>query len=276
METKLIAEYRKQRAEHPDMPASQCLKLAMYNIRMARVSFPSYAGEVVTMQLPHGEYIRMTLEPDHDADIDDRLQVEREDVSRYADVLEHASDGWIARDGRVLFDCGGRHSSRYRWQWWTDNYGFAQMWEDGKRGHSRHNAWLRARRMIAESFGVYQEAREDGYVGYVVTLHDADGEEIEHDSVWGFEATGDYAGQEAYAAAESMRDERAEYWTKRIDEARAMMAILRQRYAQAASEYRALRSHTDAGLFPVACSAIRNNLERIAEDFREALRVVIA
>lgn len=77
--------------------------------------------------------------------------------------------------------------------------------------------------------------------------------------------------------AENSRDEdqrqRAEL---EREDARGAMAILRQRYAQAASEYRALRSHTDAGLFPVACSTIRNNLERIAEDFREALRVVIA
>lgn len=276
MNAELITAYRKERAARPYLSASQCLKIAQYNLRMERAEFPRYAGDAVTMKLPHGESIRIALEHDDDADIDDRLQVETERMLQYEDVTEHASNGWIARDGRVLFDAAGNRSSRYDWLWWSDNYGFAQMWEDGKRGHSRHDAWLRARELIAQSFKCYTEAREDGYVGYVVTLHDAEGEELDRDSVWGFEASGDYAGQEAYAAAQAMAEERAEYWVQKLNYKRGMMRQYRERFAELASEYRAMRSLPDAQSFPLSIEHLRDRLDVLRGAHRDALRVVLA
>lgn len=274
MDDKTLREYRNLRTA--GNRASQALRMARYKARMVGEDFPRYYGDKITMELPRGESIVMVLEPDHDADIDERLNVSCEDVERYSEVTEHAHDGWIDRNGRVLFDAAGNRSYRYAWQWWTDNYGFAQFWEDGKREHSRHDAWLRAREMVAESFNVYREAREDGYVGYVVTLHDADGDEVDSDSCGGFEATGDYAGQEAFHAAESMAKARAKYWEARAAEAKRDCIALRKRFSDDASEYRFLRTSPDAARLPSTCEIVRDRLVQLRARHRDALRVVTA
>ena len=274
MDDKTLREYRNLRTA--GNRASQALRMARYKARMVGEDFPRYYGDKITMELPRGESIVMVLEPDHDADIDERLNVSREDVALYSDVTEHAHDGWISRDGRVLFDAAGNRSYRHTWQWWTDGYGFAQFWEDGKREHSRHNAWLRAREMVAESFKYYREAREDGYVGYVVTLHDADGDEVDSESCWGFEATGDYAGQEAFHVAESMAEARAKYWKARTAEAKRDAIALRKRFSDDALEYRFLRASPDAARLPSTCGIVRDRLAQLRERHRDALRVVTA
>lgn len=272
MDDKTLREYRNLRAA--GNRASQALRMARYNVRMVGKDFSRYYGDKITMELPRGESITMVLEPDHNADIDERLNVSREDVERYSDVMEHAHDGWIDRDGRVLLDMG-RNWHR-RWQWWMGGYGFAQFWEDGKREHSRHDAWLRAREMVAESFKYYREVREDGYVSYVVALHDADGDEVDSDSCGGFEATADYAGQEAFRAAESMAEARAKYWKARAAEAKHDAIALRKRFSDDASEYRFLRASPDAARFPSTCEIVRDRLVQLRARHRDALRVVTA
>lgn len=264
--------YQQARAKHPEMAACNAYRMARAEMQQASHKLPRYAGDSVRIDLPRGEYITLAIESDDDADASERLQFETESA-QYDDATGYAPSGWIARDGRVLHNGFGH---RVEWQWWEDNYSFAQFWEDGKRNNSRHAAWLRARRLVGESFDYARRAIDAGYVGYVVTLHDANGKELNLESCCGFEDIGDYCAQEGYDMAEHMAKERAEHWQREADKARETMRAVRQQFAQAASEYRAMRSHQDAALFPLSCDAIRNNMNRLAMRFADALRVVTA
>lgn len=264
--------YFAKRAENPELSACQAVKFARAEMRQASHNLPRWVGDSVSIDLPRGEYITLAIESDYDADASERLQFETESA-RYDDLTEYAPSGWIARDGRVLHN-GFDH--RVEWQWWEDNYSFAQFWKDGKRNNSRHNAWLRARRLVGESFDYARRAIDAGYVGYVVTLHDANGEELGHESCWGFENIGDYCAQEGHDAAAYMAKKRAEHWQREADKARETMRAVRQQFIQAASEYRAMRLHQDAALFPLSCDAIRANMNKLLRQFADALRVVTA
>lgn len=257
----LQTEYRKARAAHPETSADQCLKMARGKIKRAGWELPQYAGDSVRIELPRGEWITLALEDDHDADIRERLQCDWEDAGDAGD----ASEGWIARDGRVLWrnDRG--------WYWWEDGYGFAQFWEDGAR-MGRHAAYLRARRLVAKSFDYFRTVCEAGYVGYVVTLHDADGKEIDNNSVWGFEATGDYAAEEGYYAALSMAEDRAKHWADAATQARKDMRGIRATLHSLAVELRKARGSVG----PAMCDAIEHRIDALRADWRSALRVVIA
>lgn len=253
MNTELIEQYRAVRRKHPDMPASQCLKVAHSTIKERARTIPRYAGDSVRIDMPRGEYVTVRLVEDWDADASERLQFETESAS-YDNATGHAPSGWVARDGSVLFNGFGH---RVEWQWWTDNYGFMQFWEDGKRENSRHNAWLRARRLVSESFDFACRAIDAGYVGYVVTLHDADGDEIDNDSCWGFEAIGDYCAHEAMCVTERMMEKRAKHWARAVVTMRENARALRTEASALIAELRNLTG-IDA---PHSCQVLR---ERIA------------
>lgn len=222
-------EYRAIRAKNPEYPARQCLLMARAKFKESTRKIPRYVGDDVTIQLPRGEYITIALKYDDDADIKERLQFETTPARHDHDAINHASDGWMARDGRILFQ-----TDRYgEWGWYSDNYGFKQFWDDGKRNNSRHAAWLRARDCVAKSFDFMREALEVGYVGYVVTLNDANGKELDFESCWGFENIGDYCANEALDIAEHMQAKRAAHWAQHDIETREKMRKLREDVADA-------------------------------------------
>lgn len=258
--------YARERAQHPDRPAAQSLRAARYAVRMKGVSLPRGAGDSVRIDLPRGEYVTLALESDNDADMSERLQFDTEDA-RYDDATGYAPSGWVSRDGRVLFNGFG---SRVDWQWWTDNYGFAQFRQDGRRNHSRHDAYLRARRLVSEAFDYAATVYDAGYVGYVVTLHDADGREIEDESCWGFEADGDYCAGEGYAVAEGMKAARAAHWEKETAAARDRALALRTLAHNTIGDMRKARGAD----LPHACDALRGYLANLRRQHSEAMRVI--
>lgn len=260
-------EYLKNRAA--GMAARDAIRAARYAAKMATLEYPRYAGDSVTLELPRGEHIVITLEHDHDSDIGERLQCSVDVCNSAAEgASEGASEGWIARDGRVLFDAN-RDGYGYAWAWWEDGYGFRQFWEDGRRQHGRHDAWLRARRMIARSFEYYCEVQEAGYVGCVVSLFDAAGEEVDSESLWGVEGTGDYAGQEARGIAGAMAKQRARHWEAETAKARQRAADIRRQARALVADIRRL-----SGVGPAACQALRQSLQGLRSDHRQAMAVI--
>ncbi len=202
-------EYLKARAAYPLHRAIDALRFAKHEASVAGHSFPRFVGDVVTLDLPRGESITMTLESDSDSDACESLSMVCEPLSRYAEWPQ-CHDWWQGRDGIVYFT-GDRRGERYTLQ--SGGYNFAQRVADArKRGLARHDAYLAARASVDLDAKTYRDACEDGYYGFVVTLLDADGEEIDSDSCWGFEASGDYAGKEALSAALHMQQKRADYW----------------------------------------------------------------
>lgn len=258
--------YTRERAQHPDLPALHSLRAARYAVRMAGVNLPGYAGDNVRIDLPRGEYIVLRLEDDPDADIFDRLQCESE---RASEAPADASLGWMDRDGRILCDADP-HGYHVAYAWWTDGYGFAQFWDDGRRTHSRHAAWLRARRLVRQSFDYFRDVCEAGYIGYVVTLYDADGEEVSEESCWGFEAEGDYCAQEGYAVAESMTTDRAAHWEREVAAARDRALMLRTLAHNAIGDMRKARGAD----LPHACEALRGYLANLRRQHSEAVAVI--
>lgn len=261
METKTA--YLAERAD--GTPAAQAIRAARYAVKMAGLEYPRYAGDSVRIELPRGEYIVCELYRDDDADIDERLQCSADVCSSARDAAsEGASAGWVARDGRVLFDANGNS-----WAWWTDDYGFDQRWEDGRRQHGRHAAWLRARRMVADSFAYYQKVQDAGYVGFVVTLHDAANNELDEESCWGFEGVGDYAGQEARNVADHMAAARAKHWEAETSKARQRAADIRRQARALVADIRHL-----SGVGPAACAALRQSLQGLRSEHRQAMAVI--
>lgn len=249
-------------------PAAQAIRAARYATKMAALEYPRYAGDTVTLELPRGERITIALEHD-DADIHERLQCSADVCSSARETAsEGASEGWIARDGRVLFDAN-RDGHGYAWAWWADNYGFGQFWRDGRRQHGRHDAWRRARRMVADSFDYYREVQEAGYVGYVVTLFDAAGEELDAESCWGFESVGDYAGQGARDVADTMAAARAKHWEAETAKARQRAADIRRQARALVADVRRL-----SGVGPAACAALRQSLQGLRSEHRQAMAVI--
>lgn len=256
----LITEYRKARAD--GATARQALQSARYDVRMADAEFPRYVGDDVTMALPRGERITMRLEHDDGADI----------VERFGATIDRRPD---------------RHARNYGApDWWQDRDGIFHCFEsydhftvdldhdnrDWHRAHgmARHDAWLRARQDRERAARAYRDAMADGYVGYIVTLYDADGEEVDIESVWGFEAPDDYAGQEAYDAAVHMAEQRAAHWEREVTAARGRMHAAGVAFTDLAHEYRKARS-----IGPAVCGAIRARLEALRAQHRAALAVIV-
>lgn len=259
----LITEYRKARAD--GATAQRALESARYNVRMAGVEFPRYVGDDVTMALPRGERIVMKLEYDSDADIADRFGATiNSQPDRHA--REHgAPDWWQDRDG--LFHCFERYD-RFTIELDHDN----REWYRAH-GMARHDAWLRARQDRERAARAFRDAMEDGYVGYVgyvVTLYDTDDNEVDTESCWGYEASDDWAGQEAYGVAESMAEERAAYWEREVTAARGRMHAAGVAFTDLAHEYRKARS-----IGPAVCDAIRARLGALRAEHRAALAVIV-
>lgn len=256
----LINEYRKARAGGA---TAQCaLASARYNVRMAEAEFPRWVGEDVTMMLPRGERIVMRLEHDSDADTADRFGVTIDHrPARHAREYG-APDWWQDRDG--LFHCFELYD-RFTVDLDSDN----RDWHR-KHGMARHDAWLRARQDREIAARALRDAMADGYVGYVVTLYDANGGEVGEESCWGFEASDDSAGQEAYSEAVHMAKERAEYWQREVAAARDRMHAAGVAYTDLAHEYRKARS-----IGPAMCDAIRARLESLRAEHRAALAVIV-
>ena len=135
---------------------------------------------------------------------------------------------------------------------------------------ARHDAWLSARESIRREFEYFDEVRDAGYVGYIVTLYDANGDEIDSESCWGFEAVGDYAGCEARSTADYMVDERAKHWERETAKAREAMRAAGRSFTALAREYRKARS-----IGPAVCDAIRARLESLRAQHRAALAVIV-
>lgn len=250
-------------------PAINALREARAAVKNNAARFPRYAGEVERLELPRGEYVEMRLEPDCDSDIFERLGLRADDYVP-ADVRDNASEGWQDREGRIVFDADAR-GWRRDWRWLeTDQYPLAQRIADRRRHMSRHAAWLHARESIAREFDYFRKVSDAGYVGYTATLYGADGDEIDSDSCWGFEADGDYPGLECLAAAESMAASRAKYWTAETEKARERNRETRRAFAALATEYRAARN-----VGPAVCDAIRARLAALRSDFQANVRTIV-
>ena len=263
-------EYRKARSERDHVRAIDALRTARHAVSMYGVNVPRYVGDDVRIDLPRGEHIVCRLEYDSDADIRERLGC---DWDRAGDVDAEASIGWVDREGRVLFDADPR-GYRVAWAWWiadTEGWTLAdRIAQRRKQGMARHDAWLSARESIRREFDYFQEVWDAGYVGYIVTLYGADGEEVECESCWGFEAVDDYAGREARDAADSMADERAKYWERETVKAREAMRAAGRAFTDLAHEYRKARS-----IGPAVCDAIRARMESLRAQHRAALEVIV-
>lgn len=256
----LITEYRKARAD--GATAQRALISARYNIRMAEAEFPRWVGDDVTMMLPRSERIVMRLEHDSDADIADRFGATIDHrPARHAREYG-APDWWQDRDG--LFHCFESYD-----RFTVDLDSDSRDWYR-ERGMARHDAWLRARQDRERAAQVFRDAMADGYVGYVVTLYGADGGEVGEESCWGFEASDDSAGQEAYSEAVHMAEERAEYWRREVAAARDRMHAAGVAFTDLAHEYRKAR-----GIGPAMCDAIRSRLEALRTEHRAALAVIV-
>ncbi len=250
-------QYQAARAKYPTMPASQCVLVARHELKTCGRKVPRYVGDDVRIELPRGEYIVARLEYDEDGRMD---EYEIENFSRYADWPD-CPDWWQSRDG-VIYFTGDRRGERYTLDLSSSD------WDCSTLGMSRHVAWLAKRACRDRIADTIREAMQDGYVGFVVTLYGADDEEIDANSCWGFEATGDYAGNEAMDRAEYMQRERAEHWDAETIKARETMHTTRETFHALAAECRAIA----AG--PHTCNAIRARLDTLRKDFVCALRVV--
>lgn len=256
-----ITEYRKARAN--GATAQRALQAARYNVRMAGAEFPRYVGDDATMALPRGERIVMRLEHDYDSDVAERFGASVSERTM-PDEFD-APDWWQDRDG-LFYVRDGRRC----WRW--DVVDLDVDSRDWHRAHgmARHDAWLAARAGRERAARAYRDAMDGGYVGYVVTLYDANGEEVEEDSVWGFEASDDCAGREAYDAALHMAVNRAEHWRRETAKARDAMRAAGRAFADLAHEYRKARS-----IGPAVCDAIRTRLESLRAQHRAALAVIV-
>lgn len=271
--TDLFNAYKAARVVHPwgVTSAADALRTLRYAERMKAcgVDAPRYVGDDVTVDLPRGESILIRLEHDTDADVEDRLQVSLSyigrDAWRYDDIFSNAPDWWQDRDGTFYFT-GDRRGERYTM---TENNPINA--EDYRGRMGRHDAYLCARAVREASAKNVRAAMEDGYVGYVVTLRDADGNELDHDSCWGFEATGDYAGNEARHVALHMMAERAKYWQQRVGEAQRDATVARMAFAGLAREYRQLRDAVGVHV----CTAIRDRLESLRAEHHAAVRIIV-
>ena len=265
----LITEYRKARNEHHHVRAIDAIRIARHALRLRGIDFPRYAGDAVRIELPRGEYIICRLKYDSDADIRERLGC---DWYSADDVDAEASIGWMDREGHVLFDADPR-GYRVDWAWWdADTAGWTladRIAQRRKAGMARHDAWLSARESIRREFDYFQEVWDAGYVGYIVTLYDANGNEINNESCWGFEAVGDYAVDEARGTADYMAEERAKYWERETVKAREAMRAAGRAFSDLAREYRKARS-----IGPAVCDAIRARMESLRAQHRAALAVI--
>ena len=268
----ITTEYRKARAERGGTRAIDALRIARHNERMRGIEFPRYVGDDVRIDLPRGEYIICKLEYDHGSDIRERLGCDWDSTS--GEYL-HAEMplGWMDREGRVLFDADPR-GYRVDWAWWdADTAGWTladRIAQRRQQGMARHDAWLSARESIRREFDYFREVYAAGYVGYVVTLYGADDNEVEHDSCWGFEAVGDYAGHEARSVADHMADERAKHWERETAKAREAMRAAGRAFSDLTHEYRKART-----IGPATCDAIRARMESLRAQHRAALAVIV-
>lgn len=272
MNTELLKAYRAERASNRGgclgmVRAADALRSARYNLANRGANFPRYCGDTATLDLPRGERIEMELESDCDADIFERLGCEAEDRAS-DDVADNACEGWQDRDGRVVWDRNGSRWGRDL-RMWESGYSLAQRIADRRKYMGRHAAWLDARRSIAREFDYFRRVLDEGYVGYVATLYDAGGEEVDSDSCWGFEADGDYAGLECLAAARHMAKQRAKHWAQEVEKARANVRTIRAAFAVLVREYRAARN-----VGPAVCDAIRARLESLRADYRVNVRTI--
>lgn len=224
MNPELLKSYRSARAsDRGIVRAADALRSARYNLENRNAVFPCWPGDTTTLDLPRGERIEMELQPDTDADIFERLGCDADDRAP-DDVAENASEGWQDRDGRIVWDRNGRRWGRDL-HMWESGYSLAQRIADRRKYMSRHAAWLDARRSIARDFDYFLRVLNEGYVGYVATLYDSDGEEVDSDSCWGFEADGDYAGMECLDTARHMAEQRAKHWAQEVEKARGNVRL---------------------------------------------------
>lgn len=270
MNNDLTKAYRAERAKgggYMGKPrAADALRSARYVIATRGAEFPRYADDAARLELPRGEYVEMRLEYDSDSDIFERMDVSADDRAP-DDAADNAGEGWVDREGRVLWDRGGR--SRTDYYLWDSSYSLAQRIADRRKYMSRHAAWLDARRSIARDFDYFREVLDAGYVGYVVTLYDAAGDEVTEDSCWGFEAVGDYAGLECLSAAQCLARQRAKHWTQEVEKARAENKRIGAAFSDLAAEYRAAHS-----VGPAVCDAIRGRLAALREEYRANVRTI--
>lgn len=258
----MLSAYRKERAN--GATAIDALRIARHESRMAALEYPRYSGDEVVIGLPRGESIMMRLEYDPESEAAERLGATVEPVD--AGELHNAPDYWQDRNGVVYIngDWRGEYYSLER-----DDWTLAQDVAHLRRTMGRHAAYLAARERMDAFATCYRDARRDGYVGYVVELHDADGEVIDEDSVWGFEASDDCAGQEARAVADSMAAQRAHHWETATVEAKQEAAKLRRAYHAMALEIRALER-----IGPNVCVALRQALTTLRQSHRSAVAVI--
>lgn len=273
MNIDLFNAYKAARVVHPwgVTSAAGALRSVRYAERMKAcgVDAPRYVGDDVTVDMPRGESILIRLEHDSDADVEERLQVSLSyigrDAWRYDDIFSNAPDWWQDRDGTFYFT-GERRGERYAM---TENNPINV--EDYRGRMGRHGAYLCARAVREASAKNVRAAMEDGYVGYVVTLRDADGNEVDQDSCWGFEATGDYAGDEARHAALHMMEARAKHWAAKVVEAKGAAAATREAFRNLAREYRRVSEIVGAHV----CTAIRDRLESLRAEHHAAVRIIV-
>lgn len=273
MNIDLFNAYKAARVVHPwgVTSAADALRTVRYAERMKAcgVDAPRYVGDDVTVDLPRGESILIRLEHDSDADVEDRLQVSLSyigrDAWRYDDIFSNAPDWWQDRDGTFYFT-GERRGERYTM---TENNPINA--EDYRGRMGRHDAYLCARAVREASAKNVREAMSDGYVGYVVTLRDADGNEVDQDSCWGYEATGDYAGNEARHVALHMMEARAKHWAAKVVEAKGAAAATREAFRNLAREYRRVSEIVGAHV----CTAIRDRLESLRAEHHAAVRIIV-
>lgn len=247
-------------------PAGQALCIARYAAKMAGVEYPRWAGDVVRIDLPRGEYIVCRLEGDYGTDAGEQLQCSV-DVCRSAGDARRAGapEGWVARDGRVLVDVDDRCS----WAWLETDYSQQQRRQDASAsGMARHAAWLAARQGAADTGEYWCKARRDGFVGYVVALFDAAGEEVDRGGVWGFDCE-TTAGQEARGEADHMAEARAAHWEAETAKARQRAADIRRQARALVTDIRRL-----SGVGPAACAALRHALQGLRADHRQAVAVI--
>lgn len=272
MNIDLFNAYKAARVAHPwrVTSAADALRAVRYTERMKTcgVDAPRYVGDDVTVDLPRGESILIRLEHDGDADVEERLQVSLNylgrDAWRYDEIFSNAPDWWQDREGTFYFT-GDRRGERYTM---TENNSINA--EDYRGRMGRHDAYLCARAVREASAKCVREAMSDGYVGYVVTLRDADGNKVDEDSCWGFEASGDYAGNEARHVALHMIAERAKHWRERVADAQRAAVVSREAFAALAREYRQTSEIVGAHV----CTAIRERLAALRAEHSAAVAVI--
>ena len=263
----IVTEYRKARAQGSAPP--HAIRHARYAVRMAGMEFPRWPGDDVTLDLPRGESIAMRLEhDDHGRDIVDEFGAAIDWSPGRWPRDYGAPDWWQDRDG-VVYALGDGYRDRMA----IDFDGGGTLADSrayfSGRGMARHDAWLAARRQRDGLADAFRNAGQDGYVGYTVTLLDANGAELQDESCWGFSGSDDYAGREAADTALSMAEQRADYWTAETARARDAMRAARVAFSALAREYR----HAQA-VGPAMCDAIRARLDLLRGEHRAALATV--